>query len=196
MDNIMTLDVVMIFGVQNHLVTEIISPFMIALSTVGNYGLIWILLGIALACKKDYRKTGIAILLGLTFSLIVGNGLLKHLVERTRPCIDYPLVPLLLHAPAANDFSFPSGHAFSSFVAATALFRGIEKKWGRTALGLAAAIAFSRVYLFMHYPSDVFTGALLGIAFGSLAWRLSGPVLVFLEKAKPEQRIMNERECG
>ena len=181
MESIVDWDITFIFWVQNHLVTGVLSPLMIVLSTLGNLGVIWILLGIALLCKKKYRRAGIAVFIGLTFSLVVGNGVLKHWLMRARPCLDYPWMPMLVQVPAANDFSFPSGHTFGSFAAAAAMFSGVKRRWGMAALGLAAAIGFSRIYLFMHYPSDVFAGAVLGIGFGLLAWRLAGKTAAFVE---------------
>ena len=85
--------------------------------------------------------------------------------------LDFPDVPLL--TALEHSYSFPSGHTFSSFAAATAIAIG-NRRWAIAAMGTAALIGFSRVYLFMHYPSDVLGGALLGIAFGALAWKYSG----------------------
>lgn len=87
-------------------------------------------------------------------------------------------MPLLIQTP--TDFSFPSGHTFGSFAAASAIFCGVSRRWGIAVLGLAAGIGFSRIYLFVHYPSDVMAGALLGIVFGTLAWRISGKVFASL----------------
>lgn len=184
MESIVSLDTTLIFWIQNHLVAGGLSPLMIGLSTLGNIGAVWILLGAVLLCSKKYRCAGIAIFIGLAFSLLVGNGMLKHLVMRARPCMDYPWMPMQLPVPAANDFSFPSGHTFGSFAAAAALFPGVRRRWGIAALLLAGAIGFSRIYLFMHYPSDVFAGAVLGICFGSLAWYLSCQWLSVLQRRK------------
>ena len=184
MEFITGFDTTLIFFFLFHLVTAGLSPLMLALSSMGNLGAIWILLGVVLSCSKKYRRAGIAVFIGLAFSLLVGNGILKHLVMRARPCIDYPWMPMLLHAPSANDFSFPSGHTFGSFAAAAACFQGVKKTWGLAALGLAGAIGFSRIYLFMHYPSDVLAGAVLGIGFGCLAWHLSSRIAAVWAKEK------------
>ncbi len=174
MTSIIGLDTNLIFWMQEHLVTEVLSPWMVGVSAAGNLGLVWILASVALLCTKKYRRTGAAVLIGLLFSLLVGNMLLKPLVMRLRPCIEYSWMPLLIDAPKVNDFSFPSGHTFSSFAAAAALWCGGKRQWGIMAMLLAAAIGFSRLYLFMHYPSDVLAGAVLGLAFGRLAWYVSG----------------------
>lgn len=189
MEGITGLDQALIFWVQQHLVSGVVSPWMLGFSTAGNYGAIWILLGLVLLSIKKYRRVGIAVFIGLTFSLLAGNGILKHVVMRTRPCIDYPWVPMLITRPPVTDFSFPSGHTFSSFAAAIALFYGFKRYWGCAALALAALIGFSRIYLFMHYPSDVLAGALFGILFGSIAWCLSGTVLAEVRRRTIPKRL-------
>ena len=95
MESIVSLDTTLIFWIQNHLVAGGLSPLMIGLSTLGNIGAVWILLGAVLLCSKKYRCAGIAIFIGLAFSLLVGNGVLKHLVMRARPCMDYPWMPMV-----------------------------------------------------------------------------------------------------
>lgn len=200
MESILLLDHAIIFWVQENLVHGVLSPLMIGLSALGNLGIVWIAAGIALFCTKKYRRAGIAVFAALAFSLLLGNGILKHLVMRVRPCIDYPWMPMLVQAPAVNDFSFPSGHTFSSFAAAAALFRGVKRSWGWGALGLAAAIGFSRIYLFLHYPSDVLAGAVLGLVFGSAAWYLAGCLepWAFIHSEQNKNRKGSEaaREAG
>nr|WP_196590422.1 phosphatase PAP2 family protein [Pectinatus frisingensis] len=171
-----------VFWVQNNLVNSMITPFMKNLSWLGNTGRIWIFLGVILLCIRKYRRTGIAVFIALLFSLIIGDDLLKHTVMRSRPCIDYPWVSLHLHMPATNNYSFPSAHAFSSFAAASAMIKGIRSRWVLLTIVLASGIAFSRVYLFMHYPSDVLAGAFLGIASGVAAWYLSGKLFLCHKK--------------
>ena len=96
--------------------------------------------------------------------------ILKNLIMRERPYIDYPAIALLISEPGG--YSFPSGHTFSSFAAATAISRSV-KFYGRTAVFLLAfCIGFSRVYLFVHYPCDVIAGVVLGIIFGMISWKM------------------------
>ncbi len=128
------------------------------LTAVGNMGLIWILIGILLLCIPKYRKDGVILLLGLLIGFLLGNVLLKNLVARPRPFVFKEDIILLIKAP--QDFSFPSGHTLSSFVATFALYR-TNKVFGRCALVLAVVIAFSRMYLFVHYPTDILGGILL-----------------------------------
>ena len=108
----------------------------------------------------------VELLAALLIVLVVCNLTLKPLVDRTRPFAANGFEGLLIAAP--TDPSFPSGHTASSFAAAAAWFRR-DKRWGSAALVLAALIAFSRLYLYVHYPSDVLAGAALGIAAAFLA---------------------------
>jgi undecaprenyl-diphosphatase len=125
------------------------------LSRIGNDGLVWIGIGVAFAIVR--RRPEIAVLVAAAAWLGIGeSSLLKAVIPRERPH-DHPLVaPLHTH-------SFPSGHAASSFAAATVLSR-FAPRWRAWFYALAVAIAFSRVYVGVHWPLDVVGGALLGVA--------------------------------
>ena len=112
---------------------------------------------------------GIALILGLVF----GNLLLKPLIARVRP-YDFDPVPIVLLIPKEKDFSFPSGHTLASFEGAVSLIL-YHKKSGIAAVVLSSSslIAFSRLYLMVHYPLDVITGVILGTAFAFIASRLA-----------------------
>lgn len=142
---------------------EIHSPLldglMVALTFLGDKGWSWIVLGGALACHKRTRAWGMAVLLSLAAGFLVGNCLLKVLVGRSRPCWIDSEVRLLVAVP--RDFSFPSGHTMAGFEAAVSIFL-YDRRWGLAAGILAALIGFSRLYLFVHFPSDVLAGALIG----------------------------------
>lgn len=137
-------------------------------SLLGNYGAVWIALAVLLLFFRKTRRAGLAILLALGVGYAVGNVWLKELVMRPRPFVTHTdLTPLL---DPGDRWSFPSGHALSSFAAATALFF-FHKKTGLLAYLLAACIAFSRLYASVHYPTDVLAGAVLGILCGlAAAW--------------------------
>lgn len=109
-------------------------------------------------------------LLALLGSLLVNNILLKNIVERPRPYdIIEGLQPLITRP---KDFSFPSGHTGSSFAAAAVFYRNLPKQFGIWMILLAALIGVSRLYLGVHYPTDVLAGMLLGVALGYGAERL------------------------
>ena len=137
-------------------------------SLLGNYGAVWIALAVLLLFFRKTRRAGLAMLLALGVGYAVGNVWLKELVMRPRPFVTHTdLIPLL---DPGDRWSFPSGHALSSFAAATALFF-FHKKTGLLAYLLAACIAFSRLYASVHYPTDVLAGAVLGILCGlAAAW--------------------------
>ena len=143
-----------------------LDAVMPAISFLGNGGWIWILAALLLMIRERDRKTGLAIALALVFSLITANLLLKPFVARPRPFQINTAVRLLIAAP--KEFSFPSGHTQSSFAAASALYFN-KQKIGAAALILAALIGFSRLYLYLHYPSDVLAGAAIGLVLGYTA---------------------------
>lgn len=134
-----------------------------AVTALGNGGAVWIGLSVVLLCIKKTRKLGFCVAAALLLDLLSCNLILKPLIGRPRPfAVDAALVPLI--APPA-DASFPSGHTASSFAAASALYFGKSRLWIPAVL-LACAIAYSRLYLLVHFPTDVLCGAILGVACG------------------------------
>lgn len=127
-------------------------------TALGNGGMIWILMSLIMCINKKYRKTGITVLAALLAGFIICNIIIKPLAARPRPCWIDTSVPILINVP--SDYSFPSGHTLSSFIAAfVLLFSG--NRFGYAAVVLAALIAFSRLYLYVHFPSDVLGGIFL-----------------------------------
>lgn len=143
---------------QRH--NDILNKIMIFITSLGDGGMVWIILALALLLFKSTRKCGVTVLVALVLQLLLGNVLLKNVFSRLRPFYDYPTVELLITKPSG--FSFPSGHTFSSFAAATAVLLH-NKKIGIPAVVLASLIAFSRLYLFVHYPTDILAGIVFGI---------------------------------
>ena len=143
----------------NNLHNPILDKIMIAITSLGNAGLLWIGIAIGLLFVKKTRKCGIVMLISLVLGLIIGNGLLKNLIARQRPCWIDENIKFLI--PNPQDYSFPSGHTLASFEAAVMIYLH-NKKWGIISLILAVAIAFSRMYLFVHFPTDILAGMLLG----------------------------------
>ena len=174
------LDKNILFWIQNHLVSNALNPYMLGLSKMGNAGIVWVILGIGLLLVKKYRRVGVTVLLALAISLIVGNGILKPFFARLRPYIIYPWVPMPIANTLPTDYSFPSGHTFAAFAAAVGVFCQ-NKRWGSMALLLAAGIGFSRIYLFVHYPSDVLAGVLFGAIAGMFACQMN----YYLSSARP-----------
>lgn len=153
--------------IQEYIRNPVLTPIMKFITTLGNAGLIWICLALVLLCIKKTRKIGGTVLLALLFSLIVNNGILKNLVVRIRP---YEIIDQLnLLVAKATDYSFPSGHTGSSFAAATVMVCLLPKKYAVPGAILAVLIAFSRLYVGIHYPTDVLVGMVDGILLGGLA---------------------------
>lgn len=172
-----------------------LDQLMIAITTLGNFAMVWIVIGVLMLGAFSFRRKksttytqiyrfggdghttgggekgssynpGILVLLALLFSFLIVNVGMKPFFQRVRPYDINTLISLLIATP--TDYSFPSGHASSSFAAATAIFLW-NKKWGTAALLLALLISFSRMYLYVHFPTDILVGALIGILCGFLA---------------------------
>lgn len=142
---------------MNNRFLDIIMPF---ISALGNAGFIWIVITIAFLALKKFRRCGTMLLISLVMCLLIGNLTLKPYIARLRPSDINTAINLLIERP--TDFSFPSGHTMSSFAAATVIYN-TNKKLGFTAFLLATLIAFSRLYLYVHYPSDVAAAIILGV---------------------------------
>jgi len=136
---------------------DFIMPF---ITKLGSAGMIWIVVAIAFLNSGKYRTYGFILITSLLLCFLVGNLTLKPLFERTRPCDMNTVIRLLIARP--TDFSFPSGHTMSSFAAACVIFQANENM-GIAAFVLASLIAFSRLYLYVHYPSDILAGIIIGI---------------------------------
>lgn len=128
------------------------------MTMLGSGGFIWIVLTLCLLARKQSRTVGIMLAVGLLTGLIVGNGILKNLFARSRPCWLRPEVQLLIENP--EDFSFPSGHTLSSFISVFILLFA-KNRLRYPALIIAAVIAFTRLYLYVHFPSDILSGIIL-----------------------------------
>lgn len=144
--------------------TPILDHIMCFITKLGNAGMIWVILAVVLLLISKTRKTGMIVAAALILDLIICNGILKNLVARVRPFDVNTAIHLLVKKP--GDYSFPSGHTAASFATVAALYFAGEKKLWKPALVLAIMIAFSRLYLYVHYPTDVLGGALVGVICG------------------------------
>lgn len=156
---ITNIDFEILYWMQENLRCAFLDGFAWVLSTCFEAGLLWIVLCIALFIFRKTRPLSVAVTIAIVLTFLIGELALKNTVCRPRPCLIDPSVSLAV--PVPNSYSFPSGHTGSSFAAATALFC-FSKKWGIPCLAVATIVGLSRMYLFVHYPTDVLVGVLLG----------------------------------
>lgn len=143
------------------------DAFFVFYTTLGNMGLCWLVLSVAMLCTQKTRKAGLAGLVALLVGFLCTNVILKPLVCRTRPWL---VVEGLTTLVAEHDpHSFPSGHTCAAFAAALAWRPYLSKKWGNAALVCAALMGFSRLYVGVHFPTDVLAGAVIGCLSGWVA---------------------------
>ena len=172
------LELAILNWIQVHLRCGFLDAVLPAISRTADHGELWIFLAFILLLVRGQRKYGAAVACGLVLDLVSCNMLLKPLVGRIRPFAVNTAVELLTKAPL--DASFPSGHTAASFAAVFALKTAGSPLW-KPALAVAVVMAFSRLYLYVHWPSDVLAGALLWAAVG---WVGAKIVEKALEKRK------------
>lgn len=160
------LDEAIIRFIYNNLHFKFLNELMIFITTLGNSGIVWIIICAILISKKKYRVFGLAGLFALILNAILGEGIIKHLVKRPRPFLTMEDISLLIKAP--NGYSFPSGHTSSGIAVMSVLTYYKDKLCKLETLikcgwVLAILIMISRVYLTVHYLSDILGGVLLGV---------------------------------
>ena len=153
--------------IRDNLSCAFMDVLMRIVSFLANAGWFWIVVGVTLSIIPKTRRMGFTVCLALIFSFIFCNLTLKPLIDRVRPYDLADGIKLIITAP--TDASFPSGHTSVSFAAAGAIFAH-SKKWGGCAIVLAALIAFSRLYLYVHFPSDVLGGIFIGTLCGVMSY--------------------------
>lgn len=162
-------DQTILFFIQENFHFPLLDKIMILFTSAGDLGLVWIALSVVLLLNRNTRYIGILTLGALFLSVLLGEGILKNVIQRPRPYTDYPSFQMLVNQ--SSSYSFPSGHTITSFAAAYVLSRYL-KKFSPLIWVLALIIAFSRLYLFMHYPSDIIAGIIFGL--------LCGKIIVYL----------------
>lgn len=170
----MSVDWSILQWIQGNLQCSFLNIIMLKITMLGNGGAIWILAAIVLICTKKYRRYGIILLAGLAVGVLIGNVCLKQLVARPRPCWIDNSVSLLITNP--TDYSFPSGHTLSSVIGATILTMA-NRKFGYAAIPTAILIAFSRLYLYVHFPSDIIGAAFIGLIIGIVTWQAGNAIM-------------------
>lgn len=166
-----SMDQTVLLWLQDVVRCPALSFFLVPLTLLGEAGILWILISGVMLFFPKTRKIGCLSLLSLLVCYLVNDKVFKVLVERPRPFLVMPTLKTLISWPMS--WSFPSGHACSSFSAATMYSYGGEKRWLKSLFWvLAAAMAFSRMYVGVHYPTDVLAGMLIGTSGSILLWHL------------------------
>lgn len=180
MDYLLQLDGNILLWIQEYLRSDLWSWFWITITKLGDSGFIWLTTAILMLFFKKTRKVGIVALCSIALCFLITNIGLKNLVARPRPYTQLPELMILTHLESS--FSFPSGHTANSFAVALIYFRMLPKKYGIAAVVLATLIGFSRLYIGVHYPTDVIGGFLVALFASSVVYFTYKNILV--KKAK------------
>ena len=161
MEFLINLDGNILLWIQEYIRQDWMEGFWKGITMLGDSGWFWIALSLQYLVPRQTRWIGITSLAAIVIGALITNVTLKNLVARTRP---YEVVEgLVLLIEKQRDYSFPSGHTCASFAAAGVYWRMLPKKFGIPLVILAAMIAFSRLYVGVHYPTDVLAGLLIGL---------------------------------
>lgn len=182
LENLQSFEFAILDGIQEYLQCAFMDAVIPVLT---HFGIVfWIVLAILFMCFKKYRTCGISMGAGMIMGLLVGNLILKNLIQRARPCWINETVQLLVELP--DDYSFPSGHTLASFIAAIVIFRH-SKKLGIPALLFASLMAFTRLYLYVHFPTDILGGIVLAAVVAITADILVRKVMAKIKKQPEEE---------
>lgn len=158
--NIITqIDISIMLWIQEYLRSPLMDSIMLFFTRIGDLLALWIFIIFIILLLKKEKRNAIQLALSLVVTFIISEVLLKNMIKRPRPFVENSQLPSLIEQP--NTYSFPSSHSSTSFAVATSL-TFINRIWGLVAYPIAILIAFSRVYLNVHHPSDVIVGMLVG----------------------------------
>lgn len=177
MDSIEKIDYFILEFIRTKIKNPIMDKIMVYITRLGDLDALWIGIALIFLNVDNYHENGITIIVSLILCGIIGNLILKNLFTRTRPYDVKDAITLLISKP--KDYSFPSCHTMASVAAAYVIFN-VDYRLGIISWIIALLIAFSRMYLYVHYPSDVVAGAVIGILIGAFSIYIMN--LEFIEK--------------
>ena len=199
MNPFLNMDGDILLFLQDHVRNPICDFFFKLITHLGDAGIFWIILTLVLLCFKQTRKAGVCSCIALLGSVILNNMILKPLVARPRPFwhgdtfdakgLITNVEGLKCIVKEAKDYSFPSGHTGASFASAVALYPNLKKRYSIPLLILAALIAFSRLYIGIHYPTDVLAGLIDGIFLGIMAVLICNFIYRKMEEKKQASEL-------
>ena len=173
LETILKLDGSILLWIQSYLRSDLLTPVMVGISKLGTSGAIWIILSVIMLFPKKTRKAGFLMLLALAVNFCICNLLLKPNVARIRPYDAIAALHCLV--PPEHDFSFPSGHASAAFAGGVMAYKCCRRWFGVPMVIFAFLMAFSRLYVGVHYPTDVICGAVIGTVVALILFALFGP---------------------
>lgn len=179
-----------LFALQN-LHCGWLDPIMIFFTKLGDNGIVWIVIALLCMCFKKSRRCGMLMALTMLFCFALGNGVIKNLVARPRPFQVLNNSAILI-IPPPSEYSFPSGHTMHGLAAAVTIILH-NRKAGIAALLGAAVIAFSRMYLFVHFPTDILGGAVIGTLAALMMYALANKIKPVMQPViESDQRRIEE----
>lgn len=145
---------------------DIVMPYITYLC---EFGLLSLILAVVFLIFPKTRKMGLTLLIAILAGYLIVNKTLKPAFERVRPYNFKPIQNMLI--AKKGGYAFPSGHTLVAFETAMSIFL-YKRKWGKFCFALAFAVGFSRMYLYMHYPTDVIAGAVIGVIIAYISYRI------------------------
>ena len=174
MDTFFQLDGNILLWIQEYIRNDFLTPIFKFITSLGDEGYVWIAIAVLLLFVKNYRKVGLMVGGSLLGSLVFNNMIIKNIVARPRP---YRMMEeLMILIPEPGEYSFPSGHTSSSFAAGVVLYLMLPKKYGIPAMVLAFLIGISRLYVGVHYPTDVLGGMVMGTLLAVATVKITGAI--------------------
>jgi len=161
LDWLQNIDAGILLFIQEHMRIEAFNGFWKAITFLGNGGWFWLALGLLLLIPQKTRKIGLTALFSILIGFLITNVVLKNWIARPRPYVTVSSIYPLISKP--GEFSFPSGHSAAAFSAAGVFVKTLPKRFGIPLFLFAVVIALSRLYVGVHYPSDVLCGVISGL---------------------------------